>query len=150
MRLRAAFGPALAGLLLSSSAVATPLSETAARMAPGTFAELTPMNGWDNGVILTTPDVSSCNPSDYITQYAEKAAWDPIGHRILFVGQSHGSCYGGRFVSYTDATNTWAEEPWLPGLCKSGSASNPCFNHGYDHSTVDLRDAPRSAAEPWA
>src|SRR6185503_1481673 len=134
---RLAISLALAGLALSGSARATQLSETAAGMAPGTFVELTPMNGWNQGGILTPSDIAGCSDGDYITQYSEKAAWDPVGRRLLFVGQSHGNCYGGRFVSYTDATNTWVEEPWVPGICKSGTSSNPCFNHGYDHSTAD-------------
>jgi hypothetical protein len=106
-------------------------------MAPGTFAELTPMLGWDDGDIFTPLDIAGCTTGDYITQYAEKAAWDPVNQRVLFVGQAHGQCYGGRFVSYTDATNTWKEEPWVPGICKSGTASNPCFSHAYDHNTAD-------------
>jgi hypothetical protein len=37
---------------------------------------------------------------------------------------------------YTRATNAWTVSTW-PGGCSSGTASSPCFNHAYDHNTVD-------------
>jgi len=106
-------------------------------MQPGTFAELTPMNGWNNGGILNPLDVSGCMPSDYITQYSDKAGWDPINQRILYLGQTHGECYAGRFVSYDVGTNSWAELPWPSYICQSGTQSSPCFDHAYDNNAVD-------------
>jgi hypothetical protein len=131
-----------AALLLMVSHVhsvsASALGNLAASMQPGTFAELTPMTGWNSGGILSPTDLGGCTTSDYITQYADKAAWDPVNGRVLYVGTAHGDCWGGRFVSYTDSTNTWGQLPWMPGLCQSGTDASPCWTgHGYDHNTVD-------------
>jgi hypothetical protein len=123
-------------LVTAQAASAGALASLASSMQPGTFAELTGMNGWNNGSVLV-PTEFGCTPGDYITQYAEKAGWDPVSDRVLFVGQSHGNCYGGRFVIYTEATNTWSIGPYPQGVCQSGSPSQPCFAHGYDHNTVD-------------
>ncbi len=112
------------------------IEQLAAKMLVGQWAELTNMAGWDNGSILV-PYEFGCNPSDYITQYSEKAAWDPISKRMLFIGQSHGSCYGGLFVIYSADTNSWSKAQYPPVPCQSGTSTNPCFSHGYSHSTVD-------------
>jgi hypothetical protein len=129
---------ALLGALLggSATAAASPLGDAAAAMAPGTFAELAPMDGWEDGAILSPADLG-CTAGDYITQYADKAAWDPVHLRLNFIGQAHGNCYGGRFVRYEDAANAWSVGPYPPGICQSGTADDPCFSHGYAHSTVD-------------
>jgi hypothetical protein len=133
--------PACAGIFASlpamaSTLVGTSLSTLAASMQPGSWAELTPMSNWNSGGILSPTDLG-CSSSDYITQYADKAAWDPIDNRLMFVGQAHGNCYGGRFVLYTESTNAWTEGPWMPGVCQSGTASNPCFSHAFGHNTAD-------------
>lgn len=125
-----------AALLGAQSAAAGALGSAAAAMPAGSWVELTSMGGWASGDILV-PRNLGCDSNDYITQYAEKAAWDPVNDRVLFVGQAHGMCYGGRFVIYTEATNSWSTGPWPSGICQSGSASNPCFSHAYDHNTVD-------------
>jgi hypothetical protein len=127
---------AFAALSTATRASAGALGNLAASMQPGTFAELTGMNGWDAGGILVPTDLG-CSANDYITQYAEKAAWDPVGQRLLFVGHTHGNCYGGRFVLFNEATNTWSKGPWPQGVCQSGSADSPCFSHAYGHNTTD-------------
>jgi len=116
---------------------ATAFGDVANSMQPGTFAAVSAMNGWNNGGILTPTDVSGCTTSDYITEYADKAAWDPVGQHVYFVGQVHGNCYAGRFVIYTDSNSTWSQGPWPSGICQSGTASSPCFSHAYGHNTVD-------------
>ncbi len=126
----------IAGSFFSHPAGASALGDLAASMAPGTFAELTGMGGWSSGAILSPTDLG-CITSDYITQYAEKAPWDPVGKRVMFVGQTHGNCYGGRFVIYGDSTNAWSQGPWPSAICQSGTATSPCFSHAYDHNTVD-------------
>ena len=127
----------IAALALSYTAHASALGDLAASMAPGSFAQLTGMTNWNNGGILSPTDIAGCTSGDYITQYAEKAPWDPVGKRMLFVGQAHGVCYGGRFVIYTDSNNGWSTGPWMPGVCQSGTADHPCFSHAYGHNTVD-------------
>ena len=127
----------LAGFFPFSAANATALSDVAGSMQPGTFAELPSMSGWNSGSILNPLDVSGCTTGDYITQYAEKAPWDPVNKRMVFVGQTHGSCYAGRFVMYSDSSNSWSQGPWPSGVCQSGTASSPCFSHAFGHNTVD-------------
>jgi hypothetical protein len=131
-----------AGLLAglgSSGAGAGALANLANSMSAGSWAELTTMNGWDSGQVLVPLDLG-CSTNDYITQYAEKAAWDPVNDRVLFVGQTHGTCYGGRFVIYSEGANSWSKGPWPSGICQSGTSSNPCFAHAYDHNTTDPRN----------
>jgi hypothetical protein len=123
----------VAGLPVISHASA--LSDAANSMQPGTFAQVTGMNGWNAGAILSPG--GGCTTSDYITQFADKAAWDPVGQHVYFVGQTHGSCYGGEFVEYTDSNSTWSVGPWPSGICQSGTPSSPCFSHAYGHNTVD-------------
>ena len=127
----------VAGLATPHPADASALGDVAASMAPGSFAQVTGMSNWNSGGILVPSDISGCNTGDYITSYAEKAPWDPIGKRMLFVGQVHGTCYGGRFVIYTDSNSTWSIGPWPSGICQSGTANSPCFSHAYGHNTVD-------------
>lgn len=122
---------------LSQQATASNLGNVASAMTPGTWAELTGMTGWNNGGILSPTDIPGCTSGDYITQYAEKATWDAVNKRILFVGQAHGACYGGRFVIYGEATNTWSAGPWPAGLCQSGTVDSPCFSHAYDHNAIN-------------
>lgn len=126
-----------AGIATSQIAAATALGDLAASMAPGTFAQVSGMTNWNGGAILSPTSISGCTTGDYITEYAEKAPWDPVNRRMVFVGQAHGNCYGGQFVIYTDASSTWSTGPWPSGICQSGTASNPCFSHAYGHNTVD-------------
>ena len=105
------------GALAAAPARAGTLADLAASMQPGTFAELTNMSGWNSGGILNPLDVSGCQSGDYITQYAEKAGWDPVNGRLLFIGQTHGNCYAGRFVIYTESTNAWTQGSWP--MCRS-------------------------------
>ena len=123
--------------VIHSPAHATAIGDLAASMQPGTFAAVSGMNGWNSGGVLSPTDVSGCTSGDYITEYADKAPWDPINQRLLFVGQVHGQCYAGKFVIYTDATSSWSQGSYPPGVCQSGTSSSPCFAHAYDHNTVD-------------
>lgn len=125
-----------AGIAGSQLAGASALSDAAAAMQPGTFAQVTGMSNWNNGGILSPTDMG-CTSGDYITQYAEKAPWDPVNKRMMFVGATHGNCYAGRFVIYTDSNSTWSIGPWPSGVCQSGTPTNPCFSHAYGHNTID-------------
>lgn len=123
----------------SSVTSAGALRDLATSMPAGSWAELTSMNGWNSGAVLVASEFG-CTSNDYITQYAEKAAWDPVNDRVLFVGQAHGTCYGGRFVMYSESSNSWSKGPWPSGVCQSGTATSPCFSHAYDHNTTDPRN----------
>jgi hypothetical protein len=113
----------------ATAAIASNLSTKAAQMTPGTFVELTSMTGWDNGGILNPP---GCSGGDVITQYANKAVWNPITRRFQFSGSPHMPCSGTneRAVYYDDATNTWGTLPTPPG-----SKNDP--RHSYDHNTIN-------------
>ncbi len=137
VRIMVAVTAGFVAILDAGAASASPLSDLAGSMQPGTFAELTSMSGWNSGAILSPSDISGCTSGDYITSYADKAAWDPVSRRVLMLGQAHGVCYGGRFVAYDDASNTWSIQPWPSQICQSGTSSSPCFDHAYDNNTVD-------------
>ena len=102
----------------------SPLSSLAEKMNPGTWAELK-TNGFNNGAILA-PGGSS----DYITQYADNASWDPVSRQFLFEGMSHTNPTW-TFVAYSEATNSWRTIPAHPDLAGTTVA------HAYDHNTVD-------------
>src|SRR3989304_247049 len=70
-------------------------------------------------------------PAQDILQYASKAKWDPFTKRFLFIGQGHYSSQ--KFISYTEATNTWAEEPRPSWDC----SATGCISHAYEHNTID-------------
>jgi hypothetical protein len=110
-------------------ATTTVMEALASQMQPGTWAELN-STGFSNGDMLKVDSTS-----DYITQYADSATWDPVGRRFLFVGQAHGIGSGARFVIYTDSDNTWRKGP-LPLSCL-GEPNSSCIGHAYDHNTID-------------
>ena len=99
------------------------------QMKAGTWAELD-STSFNNGDMLKVDSAI-----DYITQYADSAAWDPIAKRFLFMGQAHGMGSGARFVIYTDSDNTWRKGP-LPLSCL-GEPYSSCIGHAYDHNTID-------------
>jgi hypothetical protein len=74
--------------------------------------------------------------SGYINEFSNGTAWDPVNGILHYAGAHHGNTYTGRHVIYTAATNAWTLGTW-PGGCSSGTSSSPCFNHAYDHNTVD-------------
>lgn len=130
-------GATAAVVCFSQVAGASALGDLAASMQPGSFAQLTPMTGWNSGSVLSPLSMAGCTSGDYVTSYADKAAWDPTQRRVLFLGQAHGQCYGGEFVIYDDATNAWSVGPWPSGICQNGTSTNPCFDHAYDNNTVN-------------
>jgi hypothetical protein len=95
------------------------------------------MNAWNNGVIFNPLELG-CSNSDWITEYANKATWDPVGLTFRFQGAAHGNCYAGKFVAYSEASNSWTALPYFPGECQSIQGCNYTpFSHAYDHNTVD-------------
>jgi len=121
---------ALALLLLPGAAGATNLSSTAAAMSPGTFVELTGMNGFNNGAIFQPPGCPAGNSGTAIFQYHNKGQWNPIAKRVQVVAASHMNCGNGvRAIFYDDATNTWGDLP-IPNV-----RSDP--THRYDQNAID-------------
>src|SRR5215471_8699413 len=117
------------------AAFASALSQLAASLQPGQFAELTGMNGFNNGDIMNTPEVPGCTSADTITEYGNRAVWSTQEHAFYFLGGSHGNCYGMRFVKYTDSTNTWSNTGQVPLSC-APNFSQSCGGHAYDHNAI--------------
>jgi len=116
-------------LFTTTMAAASNLSTKAAQMAPGTFAELTATTGFNNGAVLNPP---GCTRGDVITQFANKAVWNPITKRFQFSGSPHAPCSGTNEMAifYDDATNSWGQLPTPPN-----SKNDP--RHSYDHNTLN-------------
>ena len=118
-------------LIRVQTAHASALSDLAASMAPGTFAELTGMNNWNNGNILVPCGTGIANS---ITQYANKAVWNPVARRFQFVGSPHDGvgCTGTnvRGVYYDEASNTW-------GILPTPLSSSNQPQHSYDQNTIN-------------
>jgi hypothetical protein len=107
------------------------LPTLAANMAANEWCQLATVNSTGLGDVM-----GAVGESGYVSEYANSAAWDPINEKFHFIGAHHGTTYIGRHVVYTRATNAWTVGTW-PGGCQSGTASSPCFNHAYDHNTLD-------------
>jgi hypothetical protein len=115
-----------AGITRAAPQAATALGDLAAQMAPGTWAPLSTV-GFDSGAIL-----EPCGDGSNIVEYADSATWDPISRQFLFLGNSHGTCYGSRFVIYRDSDNAWRTGPLPPGIQEFGEVA-----HAYHHNTID-------------
>jgi uncharacterized protein (TIGR03382 family) len=112
--------------LIVSPAMATPLSELAATLAPGEFAELETENG---GPVLAE---TMGGATGSILPYSEDAVWDARTGRYYFIGSDHiydGDSSTPRFVAYDEADNRWLVMP-EPGWFPRGT------RHGYDHSAM--------------
>ena len=96
-------------------------------MQPGQWAVLE-TNGFNKGALLVPP---GCTVSDSMTQYSDSAAWDPVYKRFLFMGGTHGVCYGKQFLIYNDSDNSWSTGPIPP------DPASHMMGHPYDHNTVD-------------
>jgi hypothetical protein len=103
--------------------VGTSLADLAARLKPGEWGELA-TNGFNYDAVLST----SRSPNS-IFAYSDDAVWDTVGRQFLFYGSGHGDPIG-RFIRYSDATNSWST------LSDSGRAAS-ISNHAYDHHALD-------------
>ena len=116
-----------AGAETPATSVGTVLGQLAASMAPGTWAEL-PTLDLNAGIL---EDVGG----HHILQYTDDAVWDPVGERVLFLGQGHASNWDNdptttaRFIAYGAGTNRWTV--MLPVIPSEN------VGHGYDHSALD-------------
>lgn len=106
----------------------TALSRAAAAMQPGEWRIL--QNGGDSsGWSFSLLDTAG----DNILNYADKGLWNPNTREIHFLGKG---CCGEvfKFITYTDNTDHWAQEPKPYWDC---SPADNCLGHGYEHSTID-------------
>ncbi len=108
----------------------TALSQVAASMRPGAWAEL-PTLGLTNELLTDSASYS------YITQYSEDLAWDPVSRRLLFVGGPHTGQV--KFITYGETANTWAAQP-RPAFwdCPLNEPWGLCRGHSYDHLALDV------------
>jgi hypothetical protein len=120
----------LTALLSSNLAHATPLGELAASMEPGTFAELT----FPDGHVYEALRV--CESTSNIGEYADSGSWDPVTHEALFLGNSHGTCYGSKFVIYSEDAHAFRTGP-LPAEGCLDAEGLGCVAHSYSHNTID-------------
>jgi hypothetical protein len=118
-------GHAILFLLMVSPLRASVLSDTVAKMAPGSWATLV-----TNNINPTFAD--SQGDSGYITPYAEYLKWDPVSHRLFFLGGDHylSGTPVMRHVQYDENTNTWSTLPQQSWFSAFSS-------HGYDHGALD-------------
>src|SRR5262245_38171579 len=87
----------------STAQVTTNLGTVASSMQPGTWAELTNMNGWKMGAGYVIDERDGTNVN--ILVFADKAVWDPVNRRLLFQGGPHQGT--SRAVQYDEQTNAW-------------------------------------------
>jgi hypothetical protein len=89
------------GVLLTHPTLgrATTLSDLAASMQPGQWAELTPNN--INPTLTNTGGASA-----FIFGYTDSTKGDPVSRQFFFIGMDHNQPSGERFVSYTESTNS--------------------------------------------
>jgi len=123
--------------LLPGAATASTLSTAAAALSPGQFAVITPSN--------STGD-------NYPNVYADSASWDPVNHKLYYVGQGDDNNVGYHFIIYDEATNAFSEGPALPGF---SPRTCTLYMHGYDLNTIDpatgnfYRGTNRSDSVGW-
>src|SRR5262245_6153169 len=96
----------------STRATGTNLSDVAMSMQPGTWVELTGMNGFKVGAGYILDDQTG---GDFrsILEFADKAVWDTVSKEVLYYGASHDWTVQ-RFIQYDESSNTWSSLPLPP------------------------------------
>src|SRR6185503_1314091 len=89
---------ALLCVLAAPAVLASPLSDAAQALAPGSWVEL-PTQGLS--VSLLEPQEGGS-----ITYYSDNAAWDSTSKTFFFIGAPHYE--PARFIQYKESTNTWS------------------------------------------
>jgi len=106
--------------------------DAAKAMQPGEWRELTTIVpasiGGNLGAML-----DACAGGHSITEYADKAVWDPYAKQFAFVGQGHYSCL--KYTRYDEASNMWTAHQ--PAWADCWNAPNPCISHAYEHNEID-------------
>ncbi len=112
-----------------AATVGTSLSDLAVQLKPGEWGELA-----TNNINVALGETSGKTATGDIIPYAEGVVWDPVSRQVLFIGSDHNyykeSYISRRFVSYSDATNSWtirSNPPWF----------QPSGGHAYDHNAID-------------
>ena len=110
-------GVLLLGALISTPLPATALSDVAAALQPGQWAELA-TEGFNQATLGDGDSYS-------VFWYAEDLAWEEAHRQLLYVGGGHGS--DAEFLTYDEASNRWS-------VRKPGGAIpwDDNFSHAYD------------------
>jgi hypothetical protein len=109
--------------------VATTLSELAEATQPGEWRTLSTHNDGSG----FSGDLLAVEPPANILQYADKGMWNPNTRQVLFMGEGHNA--SAKFISYTETTHRWQEEPKPPWDCTPGCWSG--IGHAYHHVTIN-------------
>jgi len=109
----------------NTSAATTALGNLVASMQPGTWAQLSTNN---INATLSNPG----GASGIIFGYTEYIKWDPVGHRLYYLGGDHFTSGTPvmRHVQYDENSNSWSilpEQSWFTAFS----------SHGYDHGAID-------------
>lgn len=119
-------------LVASSVSSATTLSDLAAATQPGEWRTLSTDSdgsGFSGNLLAVEPPAN-------ILQFADKGMWNPSTRQMLFMGEGHIASM--KYISYSEATHRWQEEPKVPWDCTPGCASNfGAIGHAYHHSTIN-------------
>jgi hypothetical protein len=107
-------------LLIVISASGSALSDLAASMQPGEWAELQTNN---------IEVLEAVGASGIVFGYNEDLTWYPDSGRVFWVGGDHND--QPQFITYSEATNTW-QRLTRPSWLGSGTM------HGYDHQAIDV------------
>jgi hypothetical protein len=109
-----------------SPAWASVLSDKAASMAPGTWAEL-PTNGLTEDMVRVG--------AGHVLTWSDSGAWDPGSHQLRFMGGAHDPDPNKGYLGYDEATNTWTKFP-DPAWTEYGSGAEVVW-HACDHNAID-------------
>jgi len=104
-------------VLATPSVIASPLSDAAQQLSPGSWVEL--------GTQGLSPSFLDPGTGGSITYYSDSAAWDPSSRALFFIGAPHYEA--AKFIQYKESTNSWSSLPLTMRI--------PI--HGYDHNTID-------------
>ena len=117
----------------------TAIGNLGCSLAAGSWVQVpnSAMSGWSSGNVLRPPSGGS------ITEFADKAQWNPVNNTFMFLGGSHvtnkANCDATLFVSYTDSTNTWSNTN-LNSPCPNdigGFGGYQNLGHAYQDDTID-------------
>lgn len=113
------------------------LSDLAAGMSPGTWAELVTtgiMQG--NGRNIWEP----LNVGSYILEYTDEFKWDSVRHRGWFYGKTHEQIVGDPahfgVTIYNESTNDWTTA-YGQGALGAPDGLTTVWGHTYDHLALD-------------
>jgi hypothetical protein len=107
------------GATVATAVNATSMSDVAAPLQPGQWAELT--TGNFNQALLG-------DGSYDLFYFTDDIAWDPLSRQLLFVGGGHDN--DADFLRYSEATNSWLRSK------PAGSSWHTNFSHAYDHNAI--------------